>query len=162
MGRDIPPLRQVSKWFCAITHDPKIWGTLYANASYLRPPGASRTAAFERAFVQSARLDQSWTSHGLQTSSRVTIPFNRRITDAHLVGGRWFLVCQSKQRFVLYDTIADKERRKVEPQVVWKQKDKIIAWSKSQGTSEQGECVVYVLMSMGNSPRLCVRVLSIR
>jgi hypothetical protein len=155
------PSAQVSKWFCAITHDPEIWKALYANAPFLRSPGPFPTVSFERAFVQSARLAQSWTTQRLRTVSCVSVPFDGCVTDdLHLVGGRWLVMCQLYRLFVLYDTKANAETHA--PQVLWEQEETITTWDMCLATSEEGHCVVYVLLSTKDPPRWYVCVALIR
>ena len=152
---------KVSKWVCAISHDPEIWKALYVNAPFLRPSGPFHTVSFERAFVQSARLAQSWTTQRLRTVSRVSVPFDGCVKgDRHLVGGRWLIVCQLHRRFVLYDTNANAETGG--PQVLWEQTQDIITWDKSLTTSEEGQWVVYVLFRTKDPPRWYVCLMSIR
>jgi hypothetical protein len=124
----IPPFLQVSKWFQAITHDREIWKVLYANASFVRPPGpfpSQSTASLERTLVRSTRLAQSWTTQHLRAVSHVEIPFDGKATgdfkNTDLIGGRWFIVCQSRRRFVLYDTDANVETH--EPLILWEQEE---------------------------------------
>ncbi|KAF8126277.1 hypothetical protein EV363DRAFT_1174348 [Boletus edulis] len=152
---DVVRWRAVSKWFSTITHDPAIWKALYLNACFLRPPGPFPTVPFEDALAKSTRLAQSWTTQGLRTMSRVRVPFDGWVTKhRHLVGGRWLVVCQADQWFVLYDTHIDAETRAQEPLVIWEQEEKIIAWDKCLATSNQGQCIIYVLMSTDNPPWL--------
>jgi len=148
LSYSVSPLSgQVSKWFRTIAHNPEIWKALYANAIFLRPPGPFPTASFERAFVRSARLARSWTTQSLQAVSRVSVPFYGYATeDAHLVGGRWLLVCEKDRRFVLYDTNPGAETRA--PQVLWTKGKRIHAWEKCLAISEEGQWIVYVLMMM--------------
>ena len=147
--------------FCTITHDPEIWKAFCVNAPFLRPPGPFPTVPFERAFVQSARLAQTWTTQGLRTVSRVSVPFDGWVTkDLHLVGGRWLVVCQLNRRFVLYDTNASAETRA--QQVIWEQGEEIISWKKCLATSEEGQWVIYVLFRTDDPPRWYVCVVSIR
>ena len=162
---DIPgvTLSQVSKGFCTIAHDPKLWKALYANARFLRPPGPFPTVSFERAFVKSARLAQSWTTQSLRTVSSMSVPFDGWLAeDGHLIGGRWYLVCSEDQQFVSYDTVPDAEMRA--PQVLWEQEENIVAWKKCLVTSEEGQWVVYVLLGTHDydSPRWYVCVMLIR
>ena len=111
--------------------------------------------------MQSARLAQSWTTQSLRTVSSVSVPFDGCVLeDTHLVGGRWFLVCQEDRRFVLYDTNPDAKTRA--PQVLWEQGENIIAWDNCLATSEEGQCVVYVLFIAEDSPQWYVCVMSIR
>ena len=155
-----PPL-QVSKWFCTITHNPEIWKDLYTNAPFLRPPIPFPSVSFERAFVQSARLAQSWTTQCLQTVSYVSVPFDGWVSeDFHLVYGRWLVVCQCRRRFVLYDTKANGET--CAPQVLWEQREEITDWGKCIAPSEEGHWVVYVLLSTKDPPRWCVCAMPIR
>ena len=155
------PLSQVSKGFCTIAYDPELWKALYANARFLRPPGPFPTVSFERAFVQSARLAQSWTTQSLRTISSVSVPFDGWLAgDGHLIGGRWYLVCQKNRRFVLYDMNPDAQTRA--PQVLWEQRENITDWKKCLVTSEEGQLIVYVLLSTHDAPRWYVRVILIR
>ena len=134
---------------------------MYANARFFRPPGPFPTVPFERTFVQSARLAQPWTAQRLRTVSRVSVPFDGRVTkDLYLLDGRWLVVCQFGRRFVLYDTKTSAETRA--PQVLWEQGKKITDWDKRLATSEEGQWVVYVWLSTVDSLRWYVRVMSFR
>ena len=152
---------QVSKGFRTITHDPALWKALYANARFLRPPGPFPTESFERAFVQSARLAQKWTTQSLRAVSRVSVPFDGYTAEyPDLVCGRWFLVCQKRRQFVLYDTDPGAERGA--PQVLWKHEEGITGWDMCLATSEEGHWVVYVLAAMSYRPRWYVCHVMIR
>ena len=92
--------------------------------------------------------------------SHAEIPFKGKPSGfgchLNLIDGQWLIVCQSKRRFVLYDTNADGETHV--PQIVWEQEEhcqwQIGYWDKYSVVSEEGQCVVYVILSEEhNSPR---------
>ena len=103
--------------------------------------------------MQLTRLTHLWTTQSLRAVSHVEIPFDGKPTESinntSLIGGRWFIVCQLKQRIVLYDTNADVEA--CVPQILWEQEEhcqrRIHFWDKSSLVSEEGQWVVYVILS---------------
>ena len=158
------PFLQVSKWFRAITYDPEIWKVLYANASFVRPPGpfpSQSTASLEYTLVQSTRLARSWATQPLRAVSHVEIPFHGKPTqymnNIDLIGGRWLIVCQSKRRIVLYDTDANAD--KCVPQILWEQNERIGFWDKYSVISEEGQWGICVLLSEEYSRRWYVCIL---
>ncbi|KAI9566574.1 hypothetical protein HD554DRAFT_2114908, partial [Boletus coccyginus] len=151
--RDIIRWRTVSKWFCAITHDPAIWRVLYANLPFIHPPGpfpSQSSATLERTLLRSARLAQSWMMPWLRAVPHVKIQFDGKpsvfsTSEVDFFGGRWFLVCQLKQRFVLYDTNACAETHV--PQILWEQEEQIDSWDQCSMMSQEGILVGYMLLS---------------
>jgi hypothetical protein len=69
-------------------------------------------------------------------------------------------VCQLDRQFVLYDTNLDAETRA--PQVLWEQREEITAWDMRLATSEEGQCIFYVLLNTEDPPRWYVCVMLIR
>ncbi|KAF8557572.1 hypothetical protein OG21DRAFT_224619 [Imleria badia] len=134
---------------------------MYANAPFIRPPGpfpSQSTASLERALIQSTRLAQSWTTPCLRAVSHVEIPFygepKVRFNKIELIGGRWLIVCQSKRRIVLYDTVADVETRA--PQILYEREEQwqIYCWDTYSIASGDGQWVVYVLLNEEHHPPL--------
>lgn len=137
---------QVSKWFRDVTHYPAIWKALYDEVPFMHPPGPFPNVSFEHALVRSARLAQSWTTQGLRVVSCVEFPLEGE-RRSKLLGGRWFLVYRRILRqFFLYDTHGDAEIHV--GQLLWEQEEEIFDWDVHSGVSEEGYCVVYLLMAI--------------
>ena len=123
------------------------------DAPFIRPPGpfpSQPAASVERALVKSTRLAQSWTTQCLRAVSHVEIPLDGMPTkfitnNIDLIDGRWLIACQSKRRIVLYDTDADAKTRV--PQILWEHETHIGWWDKYSVVSEEGQLVVYVILS---------------
>ena len=141
---------------------------MYTNAPFVRPPGpfpSQSTASLERALVRSARLAQSWTTQSLRIMSHVVVPYYgqppRDIDDVVLVCGRWFTVCQSKRRIVLYDV--NRKPKKRVPQVLWETQRRIHRWTSCSVTSEDGNLIIYVMLceQYSERPKWYVSILSL-
>ncbi|KAI9457378.1 hypothetical protein HD554DRAFT_2143028 [Boletus coccyginus] len=130
-----------------------MWNILYGNAPFVRPPGpfpSQSTASLERSLVRSARLAQSWTTPSLQIVSHVVIPYYGQppgdLDDVDLVCGRWFTVCQSKRRIVLYDISPNRNPKTRVPQILWEKEEGIHDWTSCPVISEDGNLIIHVML----------------
>lgn len=71
----------------------------------------------------------------LRIMSRGEIPFDGISTRPVRLVGRWFIMVQVDQRFVLYNTNSNAETRRV-PQLLWEREKEIIEWDESSGALE--------------------------
>ncbi|KAF8550217.1 hypothetical protein OG21DRAFT_1499923 [Imleria badia] len=149
--RDVVRWRAVSRWFCAITYDASIWRYLYTNSCLPRQPGPfpfQSTAYLEQALLRTERLAQSWMTRPMRDVSHVELRVEQQPRGSiKLLGGRFFIGCESASRFILHDVDADAEPHARQKQVIWEQEEPVLAWAVSSMTTEDGRFVVYVLLS---------------
>ncbi|KAF8548769.1 hypothetical protein OG21DRAFT_684604 [Imleria badia] len=149
--RDVVRWRAVSRWFCAITYDASIWRCLYANSCLPRPSGPfpfQSAMYLEQALVRTERLAQSWMTRPMRDVSHVELRVEQQPRGCiKLLSGRFLVGCESASRFVLHDVDADAESHASQKQVIWEQEEPVLAWDASSMTTEDGQFVVYVLLS---------------
>ncbi|KAG8215764.1 hypothetical protein J3R82DRAFT_7663 [Butyriboletus roseoflavus] len=103
--REVIRLRLVSKQFNSVTHDARLWRTLYASSRLPRPAGPfpwQSTQFLEHVLIHSARVSRTWTSQPISVVSRVQGP---RIstkpspvsTSFDFLFGRLFIWCEGEQ-----------------------------------------------------------------
>lgn len=141
-------LWQVSKLFRAITCRASVWRHLYASSYLLRPPGPfpfQSAAYLEEALVKAEKVARSWMTKPMRGTSSVELRVEQQPAGPiKLLAGKWVIGCESGTRIILYDAATLSEQRR---RVIWEHEEPVETWDVGFVTSEEGQCLLYVLLS---------------